>query len=65
LGLSKEPQNKEKEQEKRNSQNIGFSFSFWRPPTKKCEKGKCNQAQHPTDIGTGLSDYKSELIMVK
>jgi len=27
-----------------NSQNIGFSFSFWRPPAKEREKGKCNQA---------------------
>ena len=27
----------------KNSQNIGFSFSFWRPPTKEHQKGKCNQ----------------------
>jgi len=33
--FQKEPQNNEKEQEKRNSQNIGFFFSFLRPPTKE------------------------------
>jgi len=50
--FQKEPQNKEKEQEKRNSQNIGFSFSFWRPPTKECEKRKCNQGVKQTTPST-------------
>jgi len=40
--FQKEQENKEKEQEKMNSQNIGFSSSFWTAPMKELQKGKCN-----------------------
>jgi len=39
----KDEENKEKEQEQRNSQNIGLSSSFWTLPMKELQKGKCNQ----------------------
>ena len=42
----KEQESQEKEQEKRNSQNIGFSSSFWTPEGKEHQKGKCNQGSN-------------------
>jgi len=43
LELSNGAAKQGKEAGKEESQNIGFSFSFLRPPTMEHQKGKCNQ----------------------